>query len=99
MTAYAPNLRTKITAPPRASKKWPAWAEEWEIDETTSSANCGSLVQVDALGANVALAWPVRVPDVRAAVSSLLGAASNGYVASDGFAARSRGARRLDHGN
>jgi sortase A len=43
------------------------------IDETTPSANRGSLVQVDAHRANVAFARPVRVPDVRAAASGVLG--------------------------
>ena len=39
-------------------------------------------MQVDALGANVAVARPVRMPDVRAAASSVLGTNFTGYAES-----------------
>ena len=39
------------------------------------ATNRGPLVQVDAHGADVAFARPVRVPDVRAAASGMLGGA------------------------
>src|ERR1019366_4967290 len=70
-----------------------------ELDETTSRAVCGSMVQRDALGAYVAFTWPIRVPEVRAAASGVLGTAPAGHAANDGSAARSSGAWGLDHGN
>jgi hypothetical protein len=66
-----------------------------EIDETDPSANRGFLVQIDALGANVAFARPVRMPDVRAAASGVLGRTIAGEAACDGIAARDRGPKRL----
>jgi hypothetical protein len=64
-------------------------------DEIDPSANRGSLVQVDAHRANVALARPVRVPDVRSAASSVLGATFTGHAARDAFIMRNAGTRRL----
>jgi chemotaxis family two-component system response regulator Rcp1 len=57
------------------------------------------MVQRDALGAYVAFTWPIRVPEVRAAASGVLGTAPAGHAANDGSAVRSSGAWRLDHGN
>jgi hypothetical protein len=51
-----------------------------ETNETDPIANCGFLVPIDAPSANVALARPVRVPDVRTAVSRVLGRAFAGNV-------------------
>ena len=45
-------------------------------------------MQVDAHSANVAIARPVRVPDVRAATSGVLGATSTGLPARGGLAVR-----------
>ena len=56
-------------------------------------------MRVNALGANVALARPVRVPDVRAAIPGELAISSLSLVASDGIAARNSGARRLRNGS
>jgi hypothetical protein len=64
------------------------------IYETSSSAIRESLVQVDAHGANVALARPIRVPDVRAAVSGVLGSAFPGRHAQYGAARRNAGSER-----
>ena len=69
------------------------------IDETNPSANRGSLVQVDAHRDNVALTRAVRVPDVRAAVSGVLGTSFNGHAERDGIAARDGGRKRLVKGN
>jgi len=69
------------------------------IDETTPSANRGSLVQVDAHRANVALTRPVRMPDVRTEVSGVLGRAFAGHTACERTAVRNPGPRRLGSGN
>ena len=65
------------------------------IDETGSNANRGSLVQIDAHGANVALARPVRVPDVRAAASGEMGRTFTSRAARAGIAVRNTGPERL----
>ena len=55
-------------------------------------ANRRPLVQIDAHRANVALTRPVRVPDVRAAASGVLGATFTGRGERDGIAVRRAGA-------
>jgi hypothetical protein len=60
-------------------------------NETDPSPSYGSLVQVDAHGVDVALAWPVPVPDVRAAAQGVLGASLAGRVARAPIAARDPG--------
>jgi two-component system, chemotaxis family, response regulator Rcp1 len=62
-----PPLRSH---PPRIKGVW--------IDETDSSANRRPLVQVDAHGPDVALAWTLRVLDMRAASSRVFGTGSAG---------------------
>jgi len=69
------------------------------IDETGSSANRGSLVQLDAHGAYVALARPVRVPDVRAAAPGVLGSTFTSRAARTGAAVRNTGPKRLGDGD
>jgi len=56
--------------------------------ETTPGANRGSLAQFDAHGANVALTRPARAPNLRAAVSGVLGTTFTGRAACDGVAGR-----------
>jgi hypothetical protein len=56
-------------------------------------------VQVDARGANVALTRPVRVPDLWAAASGVLGRAFTGHAARDGIAVRSAGPKGFGNGN
>jgi hypothetical protein len=58
------------------------------IDETTPRANRGCLVQGDAHSADVARTRPVRVPDMRAAASGVLGTTSTGPTARDRYAGR-----------
>jgi|ERR1017187_2928867 hypothetical protein len=65
------------------------------IDETDPRSNREFLVQVDARGANVALARPVRVPDVRAAASSVLGTSCAGRAARACSTAWNAGSQRL----
>ena len=67
------------------------------VDETTPSAQRGSLVPVDAHRDNVAVRRPVRVPDVRAAVSGVLGRAFAGRAASHALAARLLTRSRIGH--
>ena len=55
------------------------------IDEAGANANRGSLVQADAHRANVALARPVRVPDVWAAASGVLGRTRTGFASRCGI--------------
>ena len=50
-------------------------------NETDPNTNRQSLVQVDACGSNVALARPVRMPEVRAAAPGLLGTPGGGRPA------------------
>ncbi len=54
------------------------------MDETDPSANRGSVVQVDARSADVAFTRPVRVPDMRAAPSGVLGTAPGRHAAGRG---------------
>jgi hypothetical protein len=63
------------------------------IDETEPRANRRSLVQVDAHSADVALTRPVRVPDVRAAPSRVLGTTSAGGAVRDGNVLRNARAK------
>jgi len=70
-----------------------------ETNETTPSANRRPLVQADARRANVALAWPLRVPDLRPAVSGVLGRAFTRRTPRAGFAARHECPTRPGAGN
>ena len=63
-------------------------------DETDPIANRTPLVQVDAPSADVARTWPVRVPEVRAAPSSVLGTIDTVLARRNGIAARSAGPKR-----
>ena len=47
--------------------------QQWRTYEGNPNLNRGTLVQVDAQRYNVALARPLRMPDVRAAPPGLLG--------------------------
>lgn len=69
------------------------------IDETDPSSNREPLVQVDARRANVALARPIRMPNVRAAASSVLGTTCAGGAARPGITAWNAGQKRLDDRN
>jgi hypothetical protein len=69
------------------------------IDETDPIANREFLVQVDACRANVARTRPVRVPEVRAAASGVLGRTCARSAAREGIALRSAGPKRLGNGN
>jgi hypothetical protein len=62
--------RTKSNGGKRATA-----TAEGGIYESNPNANRGTLVQVDAYRANVALARSVRMPDMRAAPPGLLGTA------------------------
>jgi hypothetical protein len=55
-------------------------------------------VRVDAWGAHVALAWPVRVPEVREAVPRVLGRSITGRAARTGIAVRNSGPKRPGNG-
>ena len=63
------------------------------IDETEPRANRRSLVQVDAHSASVALSRPVRVSDVRAAASRVLGTTPAGRAVRDGNVLRNARAK------
>ena len=56
-------------------------------------------MQVDAHGANVALARPVRVPDVRTAASGVLGTAFTGECRGMVLPRDVHGPKRLGSGN
>lgn len=67
--------------------------------DTDSSPDRGCMVQVDAFSANVALARPLRVPDLRAAAPGMLGGAFAGRAARAGATAPGAGPERLDGGD
>lgn len=64
-------------------------------NETGSGANHESLVQVNARGANVAVARPVRVQEMRPAISGMLATTVAGRITRAGIPGRDAGPERL----